>query len=102
MTRHELLKSIIISLLDDYTDYGGKIKRWEEPDKAYPDCSGGCRFFKPLHVYKGEYKDEEYTGPDLDFGVCSNPDSRRGGLLTFEHQAGSVCFTPKEEKEIEE
>ena len=69
----------------DYVDYGGKISRWADPDNDYLDCSCGCKFFNPLYNNK-------YDGADMDFGVCLNPDAKRYGLLTFEHQAGFGCF----------
>lgn len=69
----------------DYIDYGGKITRWLDPDADYNDCSDGCKYFIPLH-------NESYKGADLDFGVCTNPKSKRCGLLTNEHQAGYGCF----------
>lgn len=40
-----------------------------------PDCSCGCRWYVPLRGQLGG-----------DWGVCSNPQSHRAGLLTFEHQ----------------
>lgn len=69
----------------DYSDYGGKITRWLDPDAEYSDCSYGCKYFNPLYNKKD-------NGVDLDFGVCLNPKSKRYGLLTFEHQAGFGCF----------
>lgn len=69
----------------DYIDYGGKISRFADPDYDYRDCSCGCRYFIPLH-------DAANKGPNIDFGVCTNPKSRRNGLLTFERQAGYGCF----------
>ena len=68
------------------TDYlpWGKVKRWENEKKDYPDCSCGCKHFKPLYNKK--------TTVDCDFGVCINSRSPRCGLLTFEHQAGKGCF----------
>lgn len=61
----------------DYSDYGGDVKRWENPNEDYPDCASGCRWWIPL---------------DSDWGVCNNSNSPRAGLLTFEHQAGKGCF----------
>jgi hypothetical protein len=43
-------------------------------DHELPDCSCGCKFFHPL---LGEVKS--------DWGICSQPQSPRAGLLTFEH-----------------
>lgn len=84
--RHEALWAACKKLPLDYTPYG-KLKRWEDPKKVpyYPDCSGGCRFFLPLHN-QGE--------ADADWGVCANPKSHRYGLLTFEHQ-GCLEFRDK-------
>lgn len=65
----------------DYSDYGGDIKRWQDPEQDYPDCSRGCKFFAPLA--------EPFSS---DWGVCANPEGPRAGLLTWEHQAGFGCF----------
>lgn len=43
-----------------------------------PDCSNGCRHFIRLAHEAGD-----------DWGVCSNRQSPRAGLLTFEHQGCS-------------
>ena len=80
MSRDPLWK-ILKVLPTDYTDYGGECVRWESMDKAYPDCSCGCKFFHELDGEKGS-----------DWGVCTNPKSPRAGLLTWEHQAGEGCF----------
>jgi len=69
----------------DYIEYGGKITRWFDPDYNYADCSCGCKYFIPLH-------NEQNKGADFDFGVCTNPKSKRCGLLTYEYQAGYGCF----------
>ena len=69
----------------DYIEFGGKISRWADPDADYSDCSCGCKFFNPVY-------NNEQDAPDVNFGVCLNPKSRRYGLLTFEHQAGFGCF----------
>ena len=68
-------------LSTDYEEYGGNVKRWQDPEKYYPDCSGGCKFFIEL---KGDL--------GYDWGVCSKPNAPRSGLLTWEHQAGFGCF----------
>jgi len=81
------LWQVLKRLPTDYFDYGGEIKRWEDPNKDYPDCSGGCKHFCPL---------EDELG--YDWGVCSNPNSPRAGLLTWEHQAGVGCFEYEREK----
>jgi hypothetical protein len=73
----------------DYRDYGGSIERWKIPELSYPDCSCGCKWFIPLY-------DEANESWDFDWGVCTNPDSPRAGLLTWEHQAGFKCFEQDE------
>lgn len=72
--------NVVKILPTDYTDYGGKIQRWQDPNLTYPDCSSGCRHFWTL---------------DSDWGVCCNTQSPRAGLLTFEHQAGEGCWEEK-------
>ena len=69
----------------DYSDHGGKIRRYSDPDYNYNDCSSGCKHFVPLY-------NQKYRDADFDFGVCTNKRSKRCGLLTFEHQAGYGCF----------
>ena len=73
--------NILVRLPTDYRDYGGEVQRWDHPEEYYPDCSSGCRWWRPL-------------GKDLgtDWGICTRPGSPRAGLLTFEHQAGYRCF----------
>lgn len=93
MQRHERLLKSCRSLPSDYTEYGGEVERWSDNAQSYADCSQGCKFFQPLHVEKNDYPSlPEYEGPDMDWGVCTNPDSPRDGLLTFEHQAGFGCY----------
>lgn len=77
------LRAVVKALPGDYTDYGGTIERWADPAAAYPDCSCGCRWAVPLGGTLG-----------YDWLVCARPDGPRAGLLTFEHQAGKLCFTP--------
>lgn len=72
----------------DYSDYGGEVVRWEDDNKAYPDCSMGCLFWRSL---------AHPSGYDLDWGVCLNPQADRKGLLTWEHQAGYSCFVEEPE-----
>jgi hypothetical protein len=79
------LWTVVKVLATDYSDYGGTVERWADPGQAYPDCSSGCRWWRPLYS-------ERLLGADSDWGVCANPDSMRSGLLTFEHQAGQDCF----------
>ena len=73
-------------LSSDYEEYGGGVKRWSDPSLSYPDCSSGCRHFVPLEGELG-----------MDWGVCSNPDGPRSGMLTWEHQAGFGCFEQDDE-----
>lgn len=82
------LRSLCRILDTDYSDYGGKITRWLDPDYNYRDCSHGCKFFIRLH-------DEKSKGCNFDYGVCTNPKSKRCGLLTYENQAGYGCFSPE-------
>jgi hypothetical protein len=82
--------AVLRVLPTDYRDYGGSVERWEDPDQDYPDCSVGCRWWAPLH-------DEERDHYDYDWGVCTNPNSPRAGLLTWEHQAGHICFSHKDD-----
>jgi len=77
------LQTVLRKRATDYLPWG-KVKRWENEKEDYPDCSMGCKHFKPLYNAK--------TTVDCDFGVCTNSKSPRCGLLTFEHQAGKGCF----------
>ncbi len=70
-TRHEALMAIVTQLPSDFEPHG---ERSRNTDWG-PDCSCGCRWWTPL---QGELRH--------DWGVCTNPDSPRCGLLTFEHQ----------------
>jgi hypothetical protein len=83
--KRKLLFEACKPLHSDYLEFGGKIKRFVDPDYDYLDCSCGCIYFQRLH-------DSENNDYDLDFGVCLNKKSNRQGLLTFEHQAGYGCF----------
>ena len=76
MTKMKIDWSIVKVLPSDYKDYGGEVERWADED-AYPDCSSGCKWFWTL---------------DADWGVCTNPNAPRAGLLTWEHQTGRGCF----------
>ena len=71
---HELLLRVVRADERDYAPWG-KIVRWEDPKRDYPDCSGGCKWYIELAGALG-----------FDWGVCTNPASHRCGLLTFEHQ----------------
>jgi hypothetical protein len=76
----DIRKSLII-LPTDYDDFGGKVRRWEDPDKQYPDCSCGCKHLINLKEVLGN-----------DWGVCANPNSPRRGMLTWQHMSGFGCF----------
>lgn len=79
---------IVKILPTDYADYGGQVERWADDQAEYPDCSLGCAYYRRLI---SEYSECE----DADWGVCTNPNSPRAGLLTWEHQAGLDCFASK-------
>lgn len=64
---HWHLHAVCIKLPTDYEPYGFRVR-----DDA--DCSCGCKWWLPLQARP------------YDWGVCSNPQSPRCGLLTFEHQ----------------
>ena len=64
---HWHLHAVCIHLPTDYEPYGYRVRDGN-------DCSCGCKWFLPLQVHPA------------DWGVCSNPQSPRCGLLTFEHQ----------------
>ena len=84
---HTHLISIMTRLPGDYSDYGGEVVRWENPNLTYPDCSGGCKWAVPLS-----------DGFGLDWVVCTNVASHRVGLLTFEHQ-GCLQFEAEDDDE---
>lgn len=85
MTEKGGLWQVVPILPSDYTDYGGEVERWSDPEKAYPDCST-CRWFVSLDT------DCRPPAPiSADWGVCTNPASPRAGLLTWEHQHGEGC-----------
>lgn len=77
---HQRLLTILPTRPEDYDPWGQNI-RWSDPQKPYPDCSGGCRFARWLEDIKGT---DAYLS--MDWCVCTNPASHRVGLLTFEHQ----------------
>ena len=81
----DLKWEILKRLPTDYKDYGGNIERWKHIDLSYPDCSAGCKWWVPLY-------DAKWDGADADWGVCTNPNGPRAGLLTWEHQAGFQCY----------
>lgn len=70
-SRHEELLALVTKLPSDFEPYG---ERSRDTDWG-PDCSCGCRWYLPL---EGDLR--------FDWGVCTNRDSPRCGLLTFEHQ----------------
>lgn len=72
------LWSVVKLLPGDYDGYGGEVVR-DTPERFGADCTT-CKWFHPL-------SDMENGGCwDLDWGVCTNPESHRAGLLTWEHQ----------------
>jgi len=89
---HKILKEAHILRDNDYTPYGNE-ERWADENKAYPDCSGGCKWF-----YKLQDPNEKAL-ISCDWGVCANPKSHRCGLLTFEHQG---CFEFEYDEENKE
>jgi hypothetical protein len=74
MNNHDHLLKIVIKKEEDYEPFGNVV-RWENESQNYPDCSMGCKYFNKLSGDTG-----------FDWGVCSNPQSHRCSLLTFEHQ----------------
>jgi hypothetical protein len=78
MTHHDRLWKVCKKLPEDWSPYGQK-DRWHGDHKSDADCSSGCAFYYTL-----EPRDGEDVG--CDWGVCTNPESHRCGLLTFEHQ----------------
>lgn len=87
-----LLDAVLIHHPKDYDPWGEDV-RWADPNRPYPDCSGGCKWAIPL---------EDLLG--ADWVVCANPKSHRAGLLTFEHQGcpqWEMDETDEEEGEAE-
>ena len=82
--KHQALLRMVKRLPTDYADYGGEVVRWSD-DGVWSDCSCGCKWAAWLKGDMGS-----------DWCVCTNPDSPRAGLLTFEHMAGRDCFEPEE------
>lgn len=85
------LWKVVKILPSDYTDYGGNVVRWQYDEEAYPDCSAGCKHWRPLY-------DPVNDWADADWGICSNPIAPRAGLLTWEHQTGFQCYEYEKEK----
>jgi hypothetical protein len=83
MSHHNLLHHLVQHLPTDFEPYGSRSRT----DDWGPDCSCGCKHFLPLEGTLG-----------YDWGVCSNPQSPRAGLLTFEHM-GCRLFEEGEEPE---
>lgn len=84
---HERLHELRVVKPTDYKGYGGEVERWSDRELDYPDCGCGCKYASPLRGKLG-----------LDWVLCTNEKSERFGLLTFEHQAGFGCFTPRRGK----
>lgn len=77
---HKHLLTIVPKRLMDYEPYGV-----QERDSG--DCSWGCKWAAWL-------EDEP-----ADWLVCTNPNSHRCGLLTFEHQG---CSAFEGESDVED
>lgn len=74
MPTHEKLLQIVIKLPSDFKPFG-EVDR----EKHYrPDCSCSCKYFTKLEGDIGK-----------DWGVCTNSQGPRKGLLTFEHMGCS-------------
>ena len=85
---HDYLLEMVKRLPEDYKPFG-ELERWVNPEKEYPDCSMGCKYFIEL---KGELGN--------DWGICCNKNSHRYSLLTFEHQGcQKFVFDKKEDLE---
>lgn len=76
MSAHEHLLTIMVKKPTGFQPWGDVERDGE------PDCSCGCQYYLEL---PGELA--------ADWGVCTNQESPRAGLLTFEHQAGDSCFS---------
>jgi hypothetical protein len=88
---HELLLKRVKQLPGDYKPWG-EVEREDPraPGGWWADCSGTCRHYFQLQ----DVRDEQIS---YDWGVCTNPESHRCGLLTFEHQ-GCPKFEYDEEE----
>lgn len=84
--KHTDLLQIVKKLPQDYDPWGEEV-RWADANKPYPDCSWGCKYAVPLE-----------NGLGADWVICSNPESHRVGLLTFEHQ-GCLKFMEEDSDE---
>ena len=61
--RHDHLMRIAPRLATDYVSYapeGQGVERWADPNLAYPDCSGGCRWAAWLWDAERGYKDSDW------------------------------------------
>jgi hypothetical protein len=75
---HDLLHQIVICLDQDFKPFGQR----NRSNDWGPDCSCNCKHFVKLLN-------------NNDWGVCSNQNSPRKALLTFEHQ-GCKAFEMEE------
>ena len=83
-THTDLLK--LVTYLDsDFEPYGKRSRAG-----AGGDCSCGCKHYLKLRGDLGN-----------DWGVCTNPQSPRAGLLTFEHQ-GCEQYDGKAKSNLEQ
>ena len=73
---HDRLYAMLKCLPSDFAPWG---ERDRDTDEVCADCSCGCDWYIALE----DVGDEHLS---MDWGVCSNPQSPRAGLLTFEHQ----------------
>ena len=71
MTEHQRLTALMTRKPDDYEPWGNVDR--DEDGGPTGDCSCGCRYARWLEGLP-------------DWCVCTNPESHRCGLLTFEHQ----------------
>lgn len=77
-------REVLIGLPTDYTEFGGRIDRYRFIDVTCSDCTG-CKWF-------------DFIQDSTEWGVCTNQDSNRAGLLTHTNQAGFKCFSAKDIK----
>lgn len=75
---HRRLELASVSAKTDYIEFGGDATR-NEFDR---DCGMRCRHARKLAGEMGR----------RGWIVCTNPIGPRKGLLTYERQAGKVCF----------
>lgn len=76
MSLRDQLWQVTKKLPSDFEPWGERDREGgPSGQESTGDCSSGCRFFVPLDGKLGN-----------DWGVCTNADSPRSGLLTFEHQ----------------